>query len=47
MQGVDALFDGKENVYAAATLLKIEGTIMGLVPDSVQAAMHERLAKPV
>lgn len=46
-QGIDALFDGDENVYAAATMVKIEGAIMGLVPDSVQAAMHERLAKPL
>ena len=46
-QGIDALFNGDENVYAAATMVKIEGAIMGLVPDSVQAAMHERLAKPL
>ena len=47
VQGIDALFDGKENVYAAATIVKIEGAIMGLVPDSIQAAMHEKMAKPL
>ncbi len=46
-QGIDAMFDGKENVYAAATMVKIEGAIMGLVPDSIQAAMHEKMAKPL
>lgn len=47
VQGLDALFDGKENVYAAATMLKIEGALMGLIPDSVQAAMHNKMAKPL
>lgn len=46
-QGIDALLAGKENVYAAATLLKVEGAIMGLIPDSIQAAMHEKMAKPL
>ncbi len=44
--GIDALFEGKENVYAHATTLKIEGALMGLIPDSVQAAMHNKQAKP-
>ena len=34
VQGLDALFDGKENVYAAATLLKVEGALMGLIPTA-------------
>ena len=46
-QGIDALFNGEENVYAAATMTKIQGAIMGLVPDSVQAAMHNKMAKPL
>jgi short-subunit dehydrogenase len=46
VDGIDALFAGKENVYAHATKLKIEGAMMGLFPDSVQAAMHDKMAKP-
>jgi short-subunit dehydrogenase len=44
--GIDALMEGKEHVYAHAAALKVEGAIMGLVPDSVQAAMHDKQAKP-
>lgn len=47
VQGIDALFKGEENVYAAATMTKIQGAIMGLVPDSIQAAMHNKMAKPL
>ncbi len=47
VDGIDALMDGKENVYASATALKIEGALMGLIPDSVQAAMHNKMAKPL
>lgn len=47
VQGLDALFNGKENVYAAAAMLKMEGAMMGLIPDSVQAAMHNKMAKPL
>ena len=46
VDGIDALFAGKENVYAHATTLKIEGALMGLIPDSVQAAMHNKMARP-
>ncbi len=46
VDGIEALMDGKENVYASATMLKIEGAVMGLVPDSVQAAMHNKMATP-
>ncbi len=44
--GIDALMDGKENVYAHAATLKLEGALMGLIPDSIQAAMHDKQAKP-
>ena len=43
VDGIDALMDGKEHVYAAATAVKIEGALMGIVPESVQAAMHEKM----
>ena len=46
VDGIDALFDGKENVYAHAATLKVEGALMGLIPDSIQAAMHNKMAKP-
>ena len=45
--GIEALLAGKDHVYAHALGLKIEGALMGLVPDSVQAAMHEKQAKPL
>jgi short-subunit dehydrogenase len=47
VDGIDALFAGKENVYAHAATLKLEGTLMGLIPDSLQAAMHNKQAKPL
>ena len=47
VDGIDALFEGRENVYAHAATLKAEGVLMGLIPDSVQAAMHNKMAKPL
>jgi short-subunit dehydrogenase len=44
--GIDALFDGKEHVYAASFKTKTEGAVANLVPDAVKAAMHEKMAKP-
>ena len=44
--GIDALMEGKEHVYAHAASLKLQGAVMGLVPDSVQAAMHDKQARP-
>ena len=41
--GIDALMEGKEHVYAHALATKIEGALMGIVPESVQAAMHEKM----
>ena len=43
VDGIDALMDGKEHVYAAAMAVKVEGALMGIVPESVQAAMHEKM----
>jgi short-subunit dehydrogenase len=46
-QGIDALMDGKEHVYAASLKTKVEGTMANLVPGDVKAAMHEKMAKPI
>ena len=45
-QGYKALMDGDEHVYAASLMTKVQGAVMGLVPDSVQAAMHDKQAQP-
>ncbi len=46
-EGIDALFDGKDHVYAASLKTKIEGIVANIVPGSVKGAMHEKMAKPV
>ncbi len=46
-QGLDALFDGKEHVYAASLKTKIEGKLANAIPGDVKAAMHEKMARPV
>lgn len=46
-QGYKALIAGDAHVYAASLLTKVEGAVMGLVPDSVQAAMHNKQTKPL
>ncbi len=46
-QGIEALMDGKDHVYAASMKTKIEGSMLNLVPGSVKGAMHEKMAKPV
>ncbi len=45
-QGFKALMDGDEHVYAASLKTKVEGAVMGLVPEGLQAAMHERMTQP-
>jgi short-subunit dehydrogenase len=45
--GIDALFDGKEHVYAASFKTKTEGAVANFVPDAAKAAMHEKMAKPL
>ena len=45
--GINALLAGDEHVYAHALGLKVEGALMGLIPESVQAAMHNKMAKPL
>ncbi len=46
-QGIEALFDGKDHVYAASLTTKIEGMLANVVPGAVKGAMHEKMAKPV
>ena len=45
-QGLDALFDGKDHVYAASLKTKMEGMLANVVPGAVKGAMHEKMAKP-
>ena len=45
-QGIEALLDGKDHVFAASFKTKLEGAMMNLMPDSVKGAMHEKMAKP-
>jgi short-subunit dehydrogenase len=46
-QGLDALFAGKDHVYAASTKTKLEGMLANVVPGAVKGAMHEKMAKPI
>lgn len=46
-QGLDALFDGKDHVYAASLKTKMEGMLANVVPGAVKGAMHEKMAKPL
>ena len=46
-QGFTALMKGDDHVYVADLLTKVEGAVMGLVPDAVQAMMHDKQAKPL
>jgi hypothetical protein len=45
-QGLDALFDGKDHVYAASAKTKMEGMMANAIPGSVKGAMHEKMARP-
>jgi short-subunit dehydrogenase len=45
-QGIDALLEGKDHVYAASTKTKVEGMLASVVPGSVKGAMHEKMSKP-
>ncbi len=46
-QGLDALFDGKDHVYAASLKTKIEGKLANAVPGGMKGAMHEKMARPL
>lgn len=45
-QGFEALMKGEKHVYAASLKTKLEGALANLIPDSVKAAVHEKIAKP-
>ena len=45
-QGLKALFAGDEHVYASSLATKVEGALMGIVPESVQAAAHKSMLEP-
>lgn len=46
-QGIDALFAGKDHVYAASLKTKIEGMLANAVPGDVKGAMHDKMARPL
>jgi short-subunit dehydrogenase len=45
--GLDALFAGKDHVYSHSASTKLEGAVANLVPGSVKASMHDKMAKPL
>ena len=45
-QGFKALMAGDEHVYAAALTTKMEGAMMGVMPDALVAKMHEKMTEP-
>jgi short-subunit dehydrogenase len=45
-EGIEALLDGRDHVYAASITTKVEGMLANVVPGSVKGAMHEKMAKP-
>jgi short-subunit dehydrogenase len=46
-QGIDALMDGNDHVYAASAKTKLEGMVASVIPGSLKAAMHEKMTKPL
>ena len=44
--GLKALFAGEEHVYAASFKTKVEGALMGIVPEALQSAMHKSMMEP-
>jgi uncharacterized protein len=44
--GYAALMEGKERAIAASTATKLQGRFSRLLPDSLKAAMHRRMAEP-
>ena len=46
-QGIEALFAGKEHVYAASFKTKMEGMMANVMPGDAKGAMHEKMAKPL
>lgn len=44
-QGFKALMAGDEHVYAASLKTKVEGALMGMVPEGLMAKMHEKMTE--
>ncbi len=45
-QGLEALFAGKDHVYAASVKTKVEGMLANVTPGAAKGAMHEKMARP-
>ena len=45
-QGFEGLMEGKERVEAGSLATKIQGRVSRLIPDSVKAAAHSKMAEP-
>jgi short-subunit dehydrogenase len=45
-QGFEAMMKGKEKVVAGSAKTKIQGAASKVLPDSVKAGMHRRMAEP-
>jgi uncharacterized protein len=45
-QGIEALLEGKDHVYAASMKTKMEGAVANVMPGKVKGAMHEKQARP-
>ncbi len=45
-QGFEGLMEGKERVEASSLTTKIQGRVSRLIPDSLKAAAHSKMAEP-
>jgi short-subunit dehydrogenase len=45
-QGFDALMAGKEKVVGGSLKNKVQTAVAGVIPDSVKAEMHRKMAEP-
>jgi len=45
-QGIEALLEGKDHVYAASAKTKVEGMLANVIPGKVKGAIHEKMSKP-
>jgi short-subunit dehydrogenase len=45
-QGFDALMSGKEKVVAGSLKNKLQTAVSGVIPDSMKAEMHRKMAEP-
>lgn len=45
-QGFDALMDGEAKVVAGSVKTKVQGAANAVLPDTLKAAAHRRMAEP-